>query len=175
MIQISGSTKRLFLFPASVQKSFEYFRDIPRSIDFLPHISLVRSFAPGQYRMLYSFLESGLYRVKIYCDVYAILNQNKGFIRIQPLDENPPVKSESGLYFMTGQGHYDSEITFSESGDKTRIEYSIRIDARLPVPLTLRLIPNSLLNGSAQRKLSLHTDEIIDQFIERSVRAFTLE
>ncbi len=175
MIKISGSTKRLFLFPASLQKTFAYYSDIPRSIDFLPHISLVRSFAPGQYRLLYSFLESGLYRVKIYCDVLTILDKNKRFIRIQPSEENPPVKSGYGLYSMTSQGHYDSETTFSESGDQTRIEYRISMDARLPVPLTLRLVPNALLNGSAQKKLSLHTGEIIDRFIERSIREFTLE
>ena len=76
---------------------------------------------------------------------------------------------------MTSQGHYRSEITFSELGNQTRIEYNISMDARLPVPLTLRIVPNALLNGSAQRKLSLHTDEISDRFIEQSIRAFTLE
>jgi hypothetical protein len=175
VIQISGSTKRVFLFPANLQKAFVFYSDIPRSIDYLPHISLVRSFAPDQYRLLYSSLESGLYRVKIYCDVLTLLDNQKRFIRIQPLEVNPPVKSETGLNSMTSQGHYDSGITFSESGDQTRIEYSIRMDARLPVPLTLRLVPNALLNGSAQRKLSLHTDEIMDRFIEWSISAFSHE
>jgi len=175
MIQISGSTKRLFLFPASLQKAFAYYSDIPRSIDFLPHISLVHSFAPGQYRLLYTFLESSLYRVKIYCDVVTVLGKNNRYIRIQPLKENPPVNSESGLYSMTSQGYYASEITFSELGDQTSIEYSISMDARLPVPLSLRIVPNALLNASAQRKLSLHTDEIIDRFIKQSIWAFTLE
>jgi hypothetical protein len=175
MIQISGSTQRLFLFPASMQEAFAFYSDIPRSIDFLPHISVVRSFAPGQYRLLYSSLESGLYRVKIYCDVCAILDEEKRFIRIQPSDGKPPVKSESGVYSMTSQGFYDSEVAFSEAGDQTRIEYSIRMGASLPVPLSLRLIPQALLNGSAQRKLSLHTDEIIDRFVERSIRLYTLE
>ena len=175
MIQISGSTKRLFLFPANLQKAFAYYSDIPRTIDFLPHISLVRSFAPHQYRLLYTYLESGLYRVKIYCDVLTLLDKKNRFIQIQPLEENPPVKSESGLYSMTSQGHHRSEITFSELGNQTRIEYNISMDASLPVPLTLRIVPNALLNNSAQRKLSLHTDEIIDRFIEQSIRAFILE
>ncbi len=172
MIQISGSTQRAFLFPAGLQEAFDYYSDIPRSIDFLPHISLERRFAPGQYRLLYSFLESGLYRVKIYCDVLAALDRQQGLIHIQPLEEHLPVKRESGLYSMTCQGTFDSQITFSEAGDQTRIEYSIRMEASLPVPLTLRLVPNPLLNGSAQRKLSLHTGEIVDAFIERSIQAY---
>jgi hypothetical protein len=173
MIQISGSKQRLFTFPASLQAAFAYYSDIPRSISFLPHISLVRTFEPSQYRLLYSSIESGLYRVKVYCDVCAILDKEKRFIHIQPSDENPPVKSESGVYSMTSQGYFDSEVTFSASGNQTRVEYSIRMAASLPVPLSLRLIPNALLNGSAQKKLSLHTDEIIDRFIERSTGAFT--
>ena len=174
MIQISGSTQRSFLFPASLSQAFAYYSDIPRSLTFLPHISLVRRFAPGQYRLLYSALESGLYRVKIFCDVLTILDANEHFIRIQPCQENSPIKSEAGLYSMTGQGAFDSQIVFSAAGDQTSIEFSISIGARLPVPLTLRLVPMALLSGSAQRKLSLHTDEIVNRFIERSIRSFTL-
>jgi len=172
MIQLAGSAQRSFVFPSNLQEAFAFYGDIRQSFRFLIHISVIHSHASGQYRLLYSSLESGLYRVKIFCDVLATIDENKYCIRISPFKGNGPVKSEAGLYSMTGQGYYNSMILFSECGDRTRIEYNIEMKASLPVPFTLRWIPNALMDGIAQHHLNLHTHEIIDTFIEKSIQAY---
>lgn len=133
---------------------------------------MVRHYAAGQYRLLYSALESGLYKVNIFCDVVAVIDENQHTIKINPLEVNAPEKSEAGLYSMTGQGFYNSAILFNEYKDQTRIEFSIDLKASIPVPLTLRWIPNTLIDGISQNKLHLHMDEIIERFIEQSTWVF---
>lgn len=172
MIQLAGSAKRSFVFPSNLDEAFALYGDIRQSFRYLIRISVIHSYAAGQYRLLYSSLESGLYRVKIFCDVLATIDENKYCIRISPIKGNEPVKSEAGLYSMTGQGFYNSIILFSECGDRTRIEYNIEMKASLPAPITLRWMPNALMNSIAQNRLYLHTDEIMDSFIEKSIQAY---
>jgi hypothetical protein len=172
MIQIGGSAQRSFVFPANLRDAFACYRDIGGSFRFLPYISLVHRYAAGQYRLLYSSLESGLYRVKIFCDVLAAVEEDRYLIRISPFEGDSPVRAQAGLYSMTGQGFYNSEIHFTKCGDQTRIEYSIEMKASLPVPFTLRWIPDGLMEGIAQHHFYLHMDEVIDRFIEGSVQAY---
>ena len=175
MIQIAGSAQRSYVFPAKLRDALAYYGDIGRSFRFLTYISVVHSYAAGQYRLLYNNLESGLYRVKIFCDVLAVVEEDRYLIRISPSERDPPVRAQAGLYSMTGQGFYSSEIHFSKCGEQTRIEYSIEMKASLPVPLTLRWIPDGLMNSIAQYRFYLHTDQVIDRFIEQSVLAYGID
>lgn len=172
VIKIAGSAHRSFVFPAKLEDAFNYYGDIRQSFRFLPHISVAHNYAAGQYRLLYSALESGVYKVNIFCDVVAVIDENQHIIKIDPLKGNTPEKSKAGLYSMTGQGFFNSEILFNEDRDQTRIEFSIDLKASLPVPLTLRWIPNALIDGISQIKVHWHMDEIIERFIEQSTRAF---
>lgn len=173
MISISGSTVRSFIFPASFPAAFDYYQDFERSLSFLPHISIVQNYSEGRYRLRYSSVDSGIYRVNIYCDVGTIAGQEPPCIRISPLGGVPPVKSDVRLYTITGQGQYDSETVFHAAGQSTRIDYRIKISARLPVPLTLRLIPSALLNSAAHTILQSRIEEITTHFIEQSIKAYS--
>ena len=68
---ISGSTRRLFTFSASPADTFAFYRDIGRSLGFLPHITVVQKFTLDQYRLVYRAKESAMLQVSIFCDVLA--------------------------------------------------------------------------------------------------------
>lgn len=172
MIEIAGSTQRSFVFPARREDAFSFYQDIEHTFRFLPHISIARSYADGQYRLLYSAVETGMYRVEIFCDVLATADEGHHLIDISPLPGHAPEKSKAGFHSMTGQGYYTSKCRFRERGEQTTIEFSIELSARLPVPITLRWIPHDLLDGIAQNRLQLHMDEIIASFVEQSTRSF---
>jgi len=173
MIQLAGSAHRSYLFPAVLPAAFAYHCDLARSMRFLPHISIVERYAPDQLRLLYSATESGLYRVRIYCDVLITADQPNYRLRIDPLTGHTPVKNEVGLNAMTCQGHYDSESAFSAAGQQTQIEYRLNLRANVPMPVTLRLIPTTLISSAAHNILHLRTAEIMSSFIDQSRRAYS--
>ena len=174
MIQLAGSANRSYLFPADLPTAFAYHCDLARSMRFLPHISIEKRYAPDQFRLLYSAIE-GLYRVKIFCDVLITIDQPNYRLQIGPLTGHAPVKNEVGLNAMTCQGHYDSESTFSAAGQQTRIESHLNLRANVPMPVTLRLIPAALIDGAAHNILHLRTAEIMNSFIDQSLRAYSRE
>jgi hypothetical protein len=174
MIQLAGSAYRSYLFPADLPAAFAYHCDLARSMRFLPHISIVERYAPDQLRLLYSAID-GLYRVRIYCDVLIVVDQPNYRLRIDPLTGHAPVKNEVGLNAMTCQGHYDSESVFSTAGHQTQIEYHLNLRATVPVPITLRLIPTTLISGAAHNILHSRTAEIMNSFIDQSLRAYPCE
>ena len=175
MIQLAGSAHRSYLFPADLPAAFAYHCDLARSMRFLPHISIVERYAPDQLRLLYSAAESGLYRVRIYCDVRITADQPNYRLRIGPLTGHTPVKNEVGLNAMTCQGYYDSESTFSAAGHQTQIESRLNLWANVPLPITLRLIPAALISRAAHNILHLRTAEIMGSFIDQSRRAYSRE
>jgi hypothetical protein len=172
MIQLAGSAHRSYLFPADLPDAFAYHCDLARSMRFLPHISIAERYAPDQFRLLYSAID-GLYRVKIFCDVLITIDQPNYRLRIDPLTGHTPVKNEVGLNAMTCQGHYDSESAFSAAGHQTQIEYRLNLRANVPMPVTLRLIPATLVSGAAHNILHLRTAEIMNRFIDQSRRAYS--
>jgi hypothetical protein len=175
MIQLAGSAHRSYLFPADLPAAFAYHCDLARSMRFLPHISIVERYAPDQLRLLYSATESGMYRVRIFCDVLITADRSNYRLRIGPLTGHASVKNEVRLNAMTCQGHYDSEIAFSAAGQQTQIEYRLNLRASLPTPVTLRLIPTALINGAAHNILHLRVAEIMSSFIDQSLRAYSRE
>jgi len=173
MISINGAVKRSFHFPADLSTAFDFFCDIDRILHFLPHISIVNQYAGNGYRMLYHTTELGIYRVNIYCDLVVEINRQKPSINIHPLDPvSPMVRSEVGLYSLISQGYFSSISTFFPERDQTRIEYQLSLSAELPIPLGLRLIPNSIIDGIANNLVQWRINEIADGFIYRSLGAF---
>lgn len=169
---ISGTTQRVFLFPASLPETFAYYRDIGRSLGYLRHITTVQRFAHDQYRLVYSAKEGTLYRVKIFCDVLAEVDAEQYRIRILPLAGKIPVQSTVRMNEMTCQGYYTSEIVFTEHQGQTQVETSLDIQAQLPKPAALRWIPHALLNGAAHNIFLLRLDEVINGFIDQSKLAY---
>lgn len=109
----------------------------------------------------------------IFCDVLDTVDKEMYRIRISPYVGNAPLKREAGLYSMTCQGYYKSGTFFSKFGDQTRVKYSIKRNATLPVAFTLRYIPRALINSIAQNKLHQHIEEITDSFIKQSILTYS--
>jgi len=173
MIKIAGFARRTFIFPADLPTAYAYYSDVSRVLTYLPHISLVRAYAYDQFRMLYSTIELGIYHVRIFCDLRTTLNNEAGrLIRISPLEGALPVKSEVSFNSLTAPGNYSSLSVFYENGTKTRVDYSMTLQASLPTPLGLRLMPDKVVNGIAKNITESRIHEIVNGFIERSIDAF---
>lgn len=98
--------------------------------------------------------------------------QNPYTLSVCSLPGKAAVKSSAHLNSMTCQGQYESRIQFHEAGEQTKVDYSIQLNASLPVPLTLRLLPPALLRSASQNILQLRIDEIIAGFIDLSIQAY---
>ena len=174
MITITGSVHRSFQFPDHREAAFDYYADIRRTLNMLPHISIVRQFAADQFRMIYSTTELGIYRVCMVCDIQVKLDRKAWALHIQPLSKPLPVISEAGIYSLTGPGAFASQSLFRSTGVNTEVEYRFRLSADLPVPFGIRFMPDSVLNGIAGSITQWRIDEIVDGFIQRSVDTYRL-
>ena len=174
MIKVSGSARRVFTFPADLPTAYAYYSDVGRVLGYLPHIILVRAFSYDQFRMLYNTTELGLYHIRVYCDLQTrlVANGSKKTIRIGPLAGVPPVKTESSLNSSTAQGIYTSLSVFHAANDETRVEYSMSLEARLPTPGGLRVMPGTVVDAIATNIAHTRIHEIVDGFVERSIEAF---
>jgi hypothetical protein len=149
-IEIDGSVSRSFIFPADFKTAFEFYRDLGKITSWLEHIKLIAQHGPNQYRMLYHSTELGIYRVNIYCDLFSAVDKKEPILRVAPLHGIPPVKAEASMNTLTAQGFYSSESTFHEDGEQTKIDYTLSLRARLPIPFGARIIPVSVLDLIAQ-------------------------
>jgi hypothetical protein len=172
MIQVSGSHRRTFTFPAELPLAFTYYSDLGRILPYLPHIFLVQAYRYDQFRMLYSTVELGLYHIRIFCDLEARLDEKTRTLTIQPLNGNPPVESVAGPRSATAQGFYSSKSVFRAAGKQTAIEFSLKLRADLLSPLGLRLMPGGIVNRIAHNITRRRIREIAEGFIERSIDAF---
>lgn len=174
MIAIAGSVHRSFYFPAQPKTAFDYYADIRHTLGMLPHISIVRKYSATQYRMMYKTTELGLYRVCMLCDIQVMLDRKANILRIQPLSDPLPVASEASAYSLIGQGFFTSQSIFRNGAENTQVEYKFHLDANLPVPMGIRFMPESVLNGIASSITQWRIDEIVDGFIEHSVENYRL-
>jgi hypothetical protein len=81
------------------------------------------------------------------------------------------MKGRAGLTSLVCSGSYASESRFHQNANGTRIEYKLEMGADAPKPLGLRLMPNQALDRLANMVARQRMNEIIDTFIERSMRA----
>jgi hypothetical protein len=172
MITIAGSVERSFIFPAPLGEAFEFYADLNRTLSFLTHISLVEQRSEQRFRMLYHTVELGLYRVYLYCDIQSTLVRTDWALHIQPDMQPLPVRQEFGLNHLTAQGYYSSESMFYPSGDQTRIEYFLKLNAKMPVPFGARVIPESVLNSIAHNITQWRIHEIVEGFIHHSIQTY---
>lgn len=172
MIRIGGSVRRSFYFPANLSTAFSYYRDMGRIVHFLPHISLVNKYSDHEFRMLFSTTELHVYQVRLFCDFQVKASDESFILHVEPSHNYQPISKEAGMYRLTGTGFYSSESIFIAEGDKTRIDYSLKLTGDLPVPMGIRFMPRSVLDGIANSITRWRIDEIAEGFIRRSIDAF---
>ena len=122
--------------------------------------------------MIYATSELGIYRVRVFCDMETEIDHENGVIHITPYNEVEPIRNKAGMYSLSGQGYYSSESIFHNRGEQTEIEYTMEMNASLPVPLGLRFMPGALINEIARNITQWRIEEIAQGFIDRSLQAF---
>jgi hypothetical protein len=185
MITVAGSTHLRFTFPAEPPSALAYYSDLRRTLALLPHISIVKEYTPDCYRMLYSTIELGVYRVRLVCDIRVTIDPIAYLLKIEPWEGGERVRSSFGVQSLIAQADYHSQSVFESSAAadfsearectcaRSEIDYRLKLEAYLPVPLGARFMPNSLLNRIARTITDARIHEIASGFIEKSVAAYT--
>jgi hypothetical protein len=169
MIRIAVSARRVFTMPADLATTMAYFRDFERTIRDLHHLSLVKTYARDQYRILYSAAEAGIYHVAFYCDIQVQFDAINQAIRVIPLTGIPPVPPKVTINSMTGQGYYASHSGFRSAGTNTRVEYEVEIKAEVPKRLEMKLVPDALVKRILEKTVRQRLQVITDAFIGRTM------
>ncbi|RMG91925.1 MAG: hypothetical protein D6706_17705 [Chloroflexi bacterium] len=175
MIHITGSIERSFIFPAEPAVALEFYSELTRLAEFLPHIEMLEAFPDNQARMQYESKELGTYTIQLVCDIQSVVDYENQIITIKPSRPKSAIKARRvGLNATIGQGYFSSESRFIDLGDHTRIEYTLALEAKLPRPRSMRFMPGSAINRIAQAITNGRMHEIANGFIEKSIAAFPL-
>jgi len=172
VIKIAGTTHQTFSFPADIATVSNFYRDFSRILPYLPHIQLVRAYGPDQFRVMYHTLELGVYRVRIYCDLQVRYDAATQTLHVAPLLNKPPVRSEATVQSLTAQGYFTSRSVFRPHREHSLVGYQLGLEARLPKPLGLTLMPDRVIEQIASNITEWRIHEIAGGFITRSVQAY---
>lgn len=172
MINVSGSAHLTFTFPADRITTYNYYSDMTRLVQHLQYIELVRSDPDYQYRMYYNTVELGTYHIHVFCDVRMDLVSGHHIIRIVPVENLPAIETKVTVNSTTIRGYYSSEAYFYDEGDETRVEYTLRLEAKPPRPMGMRFMPQSMVDKVAKNITTRRIREIAENFISSSIGAF---
>lgn len=164
MIDIAVSAQRTFTVAADLPTTTAYFRDVARTLDDLPHLSLVTTHERDKYRILYSAAEAGVYHVALYCDIQVDFDEVSQTIRVTPLTGVPPVPPRVTMSSLTGQGYYSSHAVLHSDGAHTKVAYDVEITAQIPKRMTLTLVPDQVVKRAIERVVDRRLQEITDAF-----------
>lgn len=173
MLKIAGSASFSFLFPADRVTAYNYYCDMNRLVSYIKHIDIEFPFSDYEFRLYYHSLELGTTHFHVYCDVRLDCPPGHHIIRIVPIENLPPIESKSTLNSTKARGHYSSEATFHDMGNQTRIDYTLRLQADLPRPLNMRLMPRRAVNNLAKTITNRRIQEIAEHFISTSIAEFS--
>jgi hypothetical protein len=172
VILINGTSRQTFLFPADVASASKFYGDFSRILHYLPHIQLVKAYRPDQFRVMYHTLEMNVYRVRIVCDLQVRYNETTQTLHVTPLFDKLPVRSEVTVNSLSAQGTFTSQSVFRAHGEHTSVEYGINLEARLPKPFGLLLLPDRVTQQIAQNITEWRVHEISGGFIKRSIQEY---
>ena len=172
MITIAGTTHQIFHFPADVATASSFYRDFSRILRYLPHIHLIKAYGPDQFRVMYHTMELSVYRVRIYCDLQVSYDDASQTLHVAPLLDKPPVRSEATVHSLTAQGHFSSQTIFRPRGAHSMVDYQLSLEARLPKPFGLMLMPDMVIGQIASNITDWRIHEIAGGFIKRSVKEY---
>jgi hypothetical protein len=172
MIQVAGSVRRAFLFPAPLEAATAYYRDFHRVVNHLSLISMVKQLGDDQFRVVYYSVELGMYQIKIFCDVQTRFDEKAGVLVVQTIDDHPKLPTRSGWNSSAAHGAFASQSVFYAEGPQTRIEYKLHLQAEVPPPHGLRFVPTLVLDQIADNITAWRMDTIIDRFVEATIEDY---
>ena len=103
----------------------------------MPYLHLVKTYAPNQYRILYSVAEAGVYYVAFYCDIQVQFDETSQTLHVTSLAGIPPVPPKATFNSVSGQGYYTSRSVFHAAGAQTNVAYDVDIQAQVPKRLAV--------------------------------------
>jgi hypothetical protein len=169
MITIAVSARRTFTMPADLATTSAYFNDFERAIQDLQHLSLVKTYARNQYRIVYTAVEAGIYRVAFYCDVQVQFDEGKQALRVLPLAGISPVMPKVTINSMIGQGVYTSRSIFQSAGSNTNVNYEVEIRAEVPKRMEMKLVPDRVFKKMVENLVEQRMLAITDAYILHSI------
>lgn len=172
MIKLNGAAQREFSFSAEPEVALHYFSNLNRVAYFLPHITVVEEYGPNELRVHYQSVELGAYTINIFADLQSELNSEERAIYINPLSNKAPVTAEATLNATGAQGYFSSVARFSTAGSSTHIDYRLKLEAQLPRPRGLRMMPGRVVNRIAKSISKGRVSEIADGFMSSAIGAF---
>ncbi len=172
MIKLAGTACRSFIFPADLATTYAYYGDLQHVLNYLPHITVVKLHADDHFRVLYSTSEMGAYTIRVFCDMRATLDGGRRLIRIVPEEGLPPIHPAASFYATSGRGYFSMESLFTEAGDSTEINFTLQLEARLPVPRGMRFVLGGIVDRVARSITEHRMSEIIDGFVQQTTGAF---
>ncbi len=173
MIQLAGSIKRTFVFPANLNTAQLFYSQLHHIIQFMPHINLVETYDTHKIRVMYKTKELGAYTIRVFCDLESFIEPDTQILHLVPLTTYPPIEAKAAAASTTGQGVFSLQAQFFNMNDqKTRIEYQLQLEASLYRPLGMRLMPKRIVNRIAKNITNSRIREIADGFIQTSIAAY---
>ncbi|MFC1997127.1 hypothetical protein ACFLXI_05905 [Chloroflexota bacterium] len=140
--------------------------------NYLPHITLKKTYSTSQFRVLYASTELSIYKIQLYCDLEVTIEKENGVIAVGKLNGKKPVKPNVGLHSSRGMASFVSTSRFISDGENTRIYYHLHLKGELPTPRAFSLVPNNITNHIAENITKHRIYEIADGFIIGSLADF---
>lgn len=172
MIKVTGSITRAFIFPATADETLTYYSNLPRIIQYMPHINLVEDYGNNEVRVMYKTVELSAYTIRIFCDLRGLVDTEDKQLAIIPLNSYAPVEANATASVSTAQGVFALQANLFDLEEHTRAEYQIQLQATMPRPLGMRLMPRRVVNRIAQNIANSRIREIADGFIKASIDAY---
>lgn len=173
MLTVTGSVDRTFEFPADPKTTVTYYHNLKRLVAYLPHITLLHAYHDNHISLKYEAEELQAYTIIIYCDLHARIDADTNHLLIRPVRPENPVPAEATLSATQGQGLFAMETKFTAiAAELTRIDYTLQLQAKLPRPRGMRLMPRRIVNRITDQITNGRVLEIADGFITQSIAAF---
>ncbi len=173
MLKLRGFTHQVFTFPADLPTTRTFYTDFNRILPYLPHIKLVKAYGNNRFRVLYNTIELSLYHVRIFADLQVAYDEATHTLYVSPLSGYPPMRAMATVHSLTAQGCFSSRSIFHPHSDNhTSVDYELRLDAQLPKPFGLSLIPDRVIEQIATNIAEWRIDEIASGFIQRSIHEY---
>jgi carbon monoxide dehydrogenase subunit G len=173
MIKIAGRASDSFVFPADQSTAYQYLSNIPRLFGLMPHISLVTTTSPTEMRARYTSIELKSYQFDVYCDMQVLLDPDEIMLKIEPVDRLPAIPTEAKMSSATARGYFGCEVTFFEMEiDETLVEYRLQMDAQVPRPMGLRVMPGRVIGRIAKSITNGRMEAISQSFATNVVADF---
>lgn len=173
MLTITGTVERTFEFPGHPDVALLYYNNLERLAACLPHITLLHAYHQNHVSLKYQAEELQAYTITIFCDLHSRIDPDTNHLLVKPVQPEKPVPAEATLSATQGQGLFamESSFTLLDNG-RTRINYTLQLQARLPRPRGMRLMPRRIVNRITEQITNGRILEIADGFIEKSIAAF---